>query len=75
MSHDTDFSYSMYLPKKPAIGASLAHEPMRTGVCQCGASFETRSRVRKYCDACAAGAHLKSSKQSYLRRRAERERK
>lgn len=65
-----DFHYSHLLPHKPGI---LPLDETLTKQCRrCGATFVTKSRIRKRCDACQAVVTIEKQKKANARLKARR---
>lgn len=65
-----DFHYSHLLPHKPGI---LPLDETIVKQCRrCGATFTTKSRIRKRCDACQEVVSLEKQKKANARLKARR---
>ena len=69
MSH-CEFHYSYLLPQKPGI---LPFDETITKACRrCGATFTTKSRIRKRCDACQEVVAYEKQQKANARLKARR---
>jgi len=69
MSH-CEFHYSYLLPQKPGI---LPFDETITKSCRrCGATFTTKSRIRKRCDACQEVVAYEKQQKANARLKARR---